>query len=127
MNAVDDELVKREIKCVVEELERVENRKDIPGMLDLLADDFIFVHAEGLVEGKQAMEVLLNKAVQNYLSSKHVPLRIEVSSSGDMAWLFGYELNNRQGAEGVVETKQSYLLTFRKVAGKWKQAAVCLA
>ena len=43
-------------------------------------------------------------------------MRTEISSSADTTWLLAYELNKRQGAEGVVETKQYYLLTFRKIA-----------
>jgi ketosteroid isomerase-like protein len=127
MNTVDIEPEKKEIMRAMEELETAENRKDIEGILDLIAEDIVFVNRDSMIEGKQETEEMLRKAAENYISSKHIPLRIEVSSSGDMAWLLGYELNKREGSEGIVETKQSYILTFRKVEGKWKQGAVCIA
>ncbi len=43
-----------------------------------------------------------------------------------MGWVLGYELNRRQRAEGIVETKQHYILTFKKIEGSWKEVAVCL-
>jgi ketosteroid isomerase-like protein len=127
MNIVDIETEKEEILRNIQELESAENRKDIEGMLQLAADDFVFVYRDAKIEGKADAGEMLNESAKNFLSSKHVALRVEVSVSGDMAWLLGYELNDRAADGGVVETKQYYVITFRKVDGKWKQVAVCVA
>ena len=126
MSRVDIETEKKEILRNMEELEAAENRKDIEGILALLAEDFVFVSRHGKIEGREATRKMLKEAVKNYISSEHVPVRVEVSSSGDMAWLLGYEVNRRKRDEGVIETKQRYLVTFRKVKGRWKQVVVCL-
>ncbi len=127
MSAVNMDIEKEEVVRHIQELETAENRKDIQGILELLTEDCAFVYRENKFEGKQGFEDMLRGSVTDFISSKHVPVRVEVSSSGDMAWLFGYELNQRNRDEGNVETKQYYLITFRKVDGKWKEVMVCLA
>lgn len=127
MNGLNIDSERKGILRNLEELEEAENRKDIEGLLELVTDDFVFLYRDSKIEGKPDFKKMLEGAVQNYISSKHIPLRIEISASGDMAWLSGYELNRRTNGNGVVETKQYYLITFRKDNKKWKQVAVCLA
>ncbi|UCH02802.1 MAG: nuclear transport factor 2 family protein [Candidatus Bathyarchaeota archaeon] len=127
MKTVDIEAEKKEILRHIEELEAAENRKDIEGILKLVAEDFVFMYRNSKIEGKEDTREMLKESVKNFISSKHVPLRVEVSSSGDMAWYLGYEINERERDEGIVETKQNALATFRKVESKWKQVAVCIA
>ena len=127
MNAVNIGNEKIDVVRHIHELETAENRKDIQAILELLTEDCVFVYRESKFEGKQGFEDMLRGSVTNFISSKHVPVRVEVSSSGDMAWLFGYELNQRNREEAIVETMQYYLITFRKVEGKWKEVMVCLA
>jgi ketosteroid isomerase-like protein len=126
MCATDTETAEREILSHMEELEAAENRKDIEGILRLLADDFVFVSRHGLTEGKESTGKMLRRAATDYVSSKHVPLRVQVSASGDMAWLLGYEVNERERDEGIVETTQFYVLILKKVEGIWQEVAVCL-
>jgi ketosteroid isomerase-like protein len=111
----------------MEALEAAENRKDIEGMLALAVEDFTFVTRDRKIEGKHDVGEMFKGAAKNYISSKHVPIRVEVSSSGDMAWLLGYELNKRHREGAVVETKQYYVLTFKKVDSEWKEVVVCIA
>lgn len=123
---VDIKAEKEEILRMMKVLEAAENRKDIEGILELLTEDFVFVLRSAKYEGIASIREMLERSVQDFISSEHVPLRVEVSSSGDMAWLLGYEINKREMDEGIVETRQNYLVTFRKVEGKWKQVAVCV-
>jgi ketosteroid isomerase-like protein len=127
MTTVDIEAEKKEILRNIEELESAENRKDIERILELATDDLVIMSRSGRYEGKEELRELLERLFQTYISSKHVPLRVEVSPSGDMAWLHGYDITKRKRDEGIVETGGDYLVTFRKVEGKWKQVAVCLA
>ncbi|MFQ5911307.1 MAG: nuclear transport factor 2 family protein [Thermoplasmata archaeon] len=127
VKTVDIEVEKEEILRMIKALGAAENRKDIEGILKLLAEDFVFVQRGAKYEGIASMREMLETAVEGFVSSEHVPLRVEVSPSGVMAWLLGYEITKREGDEGIVKTKTDYLVTFRKVEGKWKQVAVCLA
>jgi ketosteroid isomerase-like protein len=116
----------KEILNNIKELESAENRKDIKGILELITEDFVFVNRNAKLEGKEETGRMLEKSTQDFISSKHFPFRVEISSSGDMAWLLAYELNERERDGSIVETKQYYMLTFKKVEGRWKQTAVCL-
>ena len=126
MNLVDIELEKQGILRNLAELESAENRKDIEGILGLLAEDFVFVYRDARIEGKAETGDMLKESARNFISSKHISLRVEISLSGDMAWLLGYELNERERDGSIAETKQYYVITFRKIEGRWKQVAVCL-
>ena len=115
---VDIEAEKKEILHSISDLESAENNKDIEGILGLITEDFILVHRETRREGIENVRELLETHIHRYKQKQHVPLRVEVSS--DMTWLFGYEVDDR-------DRKEYYLMTFRKVDGVWKQAAVCVA
>jgi ketosteroid isomerase-like protein len=128
MSYVDDDraldLEKREILRNIRELESAENRKDIEGILDLITDDFILVHHSAKFVGKASIREWLERNIGSYVSSRYEPAHIEVSSSGNMAWLMGTEINKRVRGQGVVERRENHMIIFRKVNGKWKQAAV---
>jgi ketosteroid isomerase-like protein len=127
MNKVDVENEKKMLLQNIKELELAENRKDIQGILDLITDDFMIVYRGARVEGKAETREWLKESTKNFISSRHVPLRVEVSISGDIAWLIATETNWRKRDEGVVETEQFYMLTFKKSDSNWKQSAVCIA
>ena len=80
MNMVDIEYEKKKTLQNVEELETAENRKDIQGILELITDDFVIAFRDAKVEGKAATREWLEESAKNYISSKHVPIRVEVSS-----------------------------------------------
>jgi ketosteroid isomerase-like protein len=106
--------------------EDLENERDVDGIMELMTEDSVFVSHSFKYEGKENIREWLKGNLRTFVSSKHVPLRVEVSSSGDMAWLLGYETGKRVRDEGIVETRGDYIVTFRKVEGKWKTVAVCL-
>ena len=117
MSSVTVEAEKKAILRNIKNLESAENRKDVEGILELITDDFILVHRETRREGIEEVRELLEKHIDGYKQKQQVPLRVEVSS--DMAWLYGYEIEENG-------RKEYYLMTFRKVNGVWKQAAVCV-
>ena len=117
MSSINVEAEKKAILRSIKNLESDENRKDVEGILELIVDDFILVHRETRREGINDVRELLEKHIDGYKQKQHVPLRVEVSL--DMAWLFGYEVDESG-------RKEYYLMTFRKVDGVWKQAAVCV-
>jgi hypothetical protein len=68
MHTVGTEAEKKEIIRAKEELETRENRKDIQGILDLLAEDFVFVFGDIMLEGKHKTEKMLFDTVKNYIA-----------------------------------------------------------
>lgn len=127
MKSTQQEIEIQAITRNLEELEIAENRKSIEEILYLVTDDFMIVFHDRVISGKADLAAMLQESIKNFISSKHVPSRIEVASSCDLAWLFGYELNQRAKGSEIVETKQFYIITFRKEGGTWKQSAVCVA
>ncbi len=127
MTTMDIETEKKEILHTFREFESAENRKDVEGILEFVTKDSVIVLRSAKYEGIVSIKEWLERSFLTFISSKHVPLRVEVSSSGDMAWLLGHETSKRERDEGIVETSGDYLVTFRKVEGKWKQVAVCIA
>ena len=127
MSSVDVEAEKREILGKIRELESAENRKDVEGILDLITDDFILVHHSAKYVGKANIREWLERNIETYVSTKYEPAHIEVSSSGNMAWLMGSEINKRIRDQVVIERKENHMIIFRKVDGEWKQAAVQVA
>ena len=124
---VDIKAEKKEILRNIEELESAENRKDIEGILELVTEDFVLVYKGAKTEGSTSVRKWLERNVPNLVSSKRVPLRVEVSSSGDMAWLLGYEINKNMRHGEIVEKREDNLIIFRKVEGKWKQVVVSIS
>ena len=117
MSSITVEAEKKAILRNIKSLESAENHKDVEGILELITDDFILVHRETRREGIENVRELLEKHIHGYKQKQHVPLRVEVSS--DMAWVYGYEADEK-------DKKEYYLMTFKKTDGLWKQAAVCV-
>ena len=126
MSSVDVEAEKKEILHTFEEFESAEKRKDIEGILELVTEDFVLVSHRGKYEGREAIGELLKESMKTLVSIVHVPVRVEVSSSGDMAWLLGHETSKRERDGGIREASGDYIMAFRKVKGEWKQVAVCI-
>jgi len=128
MNKVNIESEKKEILRFIEELVAAEKRKDIEGVLKMFADDFVIIYKQDVkIEGKTAITELIKKTIKKFIDAKQIPLRVEVSSSGDMAWLLAYEIFKSEKQEGIFEEKIPYMMAFRKEDGKWKGVAVCEA
>lgn len=123
---VDAEAEKKEILRMAKVVEEAENRKDIEEILEYFTEDSVCMVSSGKHEGIEGIREWLERGYRNLISSKHVPLRVEVSSSCDMAWVLGHETAKRERDEGIVETGGDYLYTLRKVEGKWKTVALCV-
>ena len=121
---VDIEAEKKEIECMIKECEAAENRKDTEKELEYFTKDAVYQRRNGKDEGIEAIRGQFLKNIRSFVSSEHMPLRIEVSSSGDMAWVLGYFTTKYDRAEGVVEGGGNWLAALRKVDGKWKYVAL---
>jgi ketosteroid isomerase-like protein len=126
MKTVDIEAEKKELLRGMKVYEDLENERDLDGIMELMTEDSVFVSRSFKHEGKENIREWFKGNLRTVVSSKHVPLRVEVSSSGDMAWLLGHETGKRVRDEGIVEISGDYMMVLRKVEGKWKSVAVCL-
>jgi ketosteroid isomerase-like protein len=107
-------------------VEAAENRKDIEEILEWFTEDSVCLVRGGKYEGIESIREWLERGYRVLISSKHVPLRVEVSSSGDMAWIMGYATVKSERDEGIVEIREDYLQTLRKVEDIWKTVALCV-
>jgi len=123
---VDIEAEKKELLRMAKVVEAAENRKDIEEILETFTEDSVCLARSGKYEGIESIREWLERGYRVLISSKHVPLRVEVSSSGDMAWIIGYATIKEERDEGIVEITEDYLTTLRKVEDIWKTVALCV-
>jgi ketosteroid isomerase-like protein len=123
---VNIESEKKKILSILDEFTATAIRKDVEGRMELLADDFVIIFGKfQVIEGKGAFREVVRKTIENYVDARYVPLRVEVSSSGDLAWLLAYEIAKYKKQEGIVEIKTPFMWSFKKEDGKWKIVASC--
>ncbi len=121
---VDIEAEKKKIERMKKECEAAENRKDLEKELEFFTHDAVYQRPSGKDEGIEAIRESLKNNIRSIVSSEHTPLRIEVSSSGDMAWVLGSYLVKFERDEGIVEEGGNWLAALMKVNGEWKYAAL---
>ena len=121
---VDIEAEKKKIEHMIKECETAESRRNLEKELEFFTHDAVYQGPSHKYEGIEAIRESLKKNVQSIVSSEHTPLRIEVSSSGDMAWVLGSYLIKYERDEGIVEGGGNWLAALMKVNGEWKYAAL---
>jgi len=89
--------------------------------MQLIADDII-VQSANMPQfiGKGAYREFMREYYKTLVSTVGLSTRIEVSSSGDMAYDAGTMRVVMKGPEGQFEDDQKYLAVYRKMDGKWK-------
>lgn len=120
------------LKAEVKTIERLredwleaENRKDVEATMEFMHDDII-LHVANIPQflGKDALKGPFSDYIKNRLiSTDSISSRIEVSSSGDMAYDIGTSLARVKGQEGPVEVRQKYLIVWKMIDGEWKCVA----
>jgi len=97
------------------------NRKDIDAEMALIADK-ILVQSAGMPQfvGKKAYREFMEEYYKTLVSTIGESSRIEVSSSGDMAYDAGIMKVILKGPEGTIEDEQKYFAVYQKIDGEWK-------
>jgi len=124
MQFVDIEAEKKKIVQMIKECEAAENRKDLEKELEFFTHDAVYQRRSGKDEGIEAIREHFEGDIRSFVSSEHVPLRIEVSSSSDMAWVLGSFIVKYERDEGIVESGGNWLAALKKDNGRWKYAAL---
>jgi ketosteroid isomerase-like protein len=100
---VDVEAEKRGIQTATKSIKAAENRKDIHAALEFMIEDYISLecHAPHIQE-RDAWAEDYEEFCTSFASTSITPLRIEDSSSGDMAWEHGeYARRFRECSGGI--------------------------
>jgi len=121
---VDIEAEKIKIKRMIKECEAAESRRDLEKELEFFTHDAVYQGRSGKNEGIEAIREHFKGNIRSIVSSEHVPLRIEVSSSCDMAWVLGIFVVRYERDEGIVDEGGNWLAALMKVNGGWKYAAL---
>ena len=79
------------------------------------------------IQGKKAAREFYNQFLPVLVSTKGGLRKIEVSSSGDMAFVSGYHLTTTKGPEGPIEDEGKFLGVYKKIDGAWKCVAVSIS
>lgn len=125
MRGVDVEAEEQTIERLRGEWLEAENRKDVEATMAFMSDDVI-LHVANIPQflGKDALREPFSDYIRNRLiSTDSWSSRIDVSSSGDMAYDIGTSLAKVRGQEGPIEVKQKYLNIWKKTGGDWKCVA----
>ncbi len=128
MKTVDIDSEKREIERVVKATFEAEDRKDLEGFLKLMSDD-VLIQLPNVpeIQGKKAVREFYNQFLPILVSTKGGVRKVEVSSSGDMAWFSGYHLTTTKGPEGPIEDEGKFLAVYKKIDGAWKGVALSIS
>jgi len=101
------------------------NRKDLDAEMRLIADDIIVQPANmPQFTGKGTYREFMEEYYKTLVSTSGESTRIEVSSSGDMAYDIGTMKVVLTGPEGRYEDDQKYFAVYKKINGKWKCTAL---
>ncbi len=101
------------------------NRKDIDAEMALIADNIIVQPANmPQFVGKKAYREFMEEYYKILVSTVGESSRIEVSSSGDMAYDAGTMKVLLKGPEGTIEDEQKYFAVYQKIDGEWKCTAL---
>jgi ketosteroid isomerase-like protein len=96
-------------------------------MLELMTDDpLLHICAVPLVMGQAAVRHLYFEFFKTFVSTNITSQKINISSSGEIAWDYGIYVNEFQSPEGNNKEEGKYLDIYHKVDGKWKGAAFCI-
>jgi len=93
-------------------------RKDKASLLQWYADDFVFTHGTGLVEGKEAWLRTVMDTATHYLSRSHDSLTTEVH--GRLAIVHGKLTVQRAMDKGVSMYELWYVRVFEKRKRHWQ-------
>jgi uncharacterized protein (TIGR02246 family) len=125
---VNMEAEKAAIERLMRETEAAENRKDVDGMLEGMADDaFLQLCGSPQIQGHDAFRKLYEEFFKVFVGTSITILGTEVSASGDMAWQYGTHVNELESPDGRIKQPGKWMGVLKSVDGKWKWAAISIS
>ena len=123
---VDIEAEKKKIWEANQDWFKLESDHQVDKIFERYITDDIIFQAAGMPQfvGKEANYAFMKPFIEEYIiSGNGKPTRIEVASSGDLAYDLGNSTIMMNGPNGPYEDKQKYLIVWKKIDGKWKAVA----
>ena len=99
------------------------NNKDLETLLGSLAEDHV-AHEPNVPPfvGREAQRPLLEEFSKVLVSIHWEIEKLEISTSGDMAYILGTYHVVTEGSAGQVEVDGQYISMLKKLNGEWKHA-----
>lgn len=125
MIEIDLEAEKKILRQYITKWHEAEVQGDYEACLNFYAEDAI-VHPPNRdpVKGKATIREFHKDVLHNVESGIGETTRIEISSSGDLAYDIGLSHMVFKSTEGLVEEVQKYLIVWKKINGEWKCIAI---
>jgi ketosteroid isomerase-like protein len=104
------------------------NNKDIEAVLSHLAEDHV-AHEPNRPPyvGREAQRPGLEGFFEILVSENWEITKIEISASGDLAYVLGSYQLVFEGDEGQIEDEGKYLSVVKKINGEWKYVALSVS
>ena len=93
--------------------------KDVEGTCSFFADDFVIPYGDSLRDKKWYREFLMERISEGVAWKMHLPDRLEVSASGDLAYAVGY-YDMVRNAEAKAEKHCGLDVLKKQKDGSWK-------
>lgn len=133
-NDIDTVAEEEAIRKINEEFSEAISAKDVDRVVSLVTDDVLLLTRETdpskpdeplHLEGRETVRLMNERffRVTKGMSMKAVPSRIEISKSGDLAYLVGdYDTTFEMQDGGSFVIRGRYLFVLRNEMGSWKIA-----
>ena len=114
-------------EAAIRELDRRDmeayNNKNLEALLGSLAEDYV-AHEPNMppIVGREAQRPLVEGFFNVLVSINWEIEKLEISTSGDMAYILGAYHVVTESAEGQAEVDGKYINVFKKINGEWKHA-----
>ena len=97
------------------------NNKDLETLLGSLAEDHV-AHEPNVspIVGREAQRPLMEEFFKVFVSINWEIEELEISTSGDMAYILGTYHVVIEGSEDQVEVDGKYINVLKKINGEWK-------
>ena len=99
--------------------------KDADKILDLYSADAVSMSSEkptltGIQEIRKHIESMLSDSALIFNTYKYSIDVMEISASGDLAYVRGHDEVTMKTKEGTIQDKGRYIDIWKKIDGKWK-------
>jgi uncharacterized protein (TIGR02246 family) len=125
MSQIDIEAEKKAILKIMNDYIKAHNNKDLEGTLKPYSEELKFL-AQGIpIVGKTALSEMVQEGFkEDYTHSMDI-LHIDVSDSGDMAYIIGKNKRVSHSDEGDAAIEYKALGVFKKENGEWRTVSLC--
>ena len=125
MSPVNLESEKKAIPKIMNDYIKAHNNKDLEGTLKPYSEELKFL-AQGIpIVGKDALSKMVKEGFKGDYTHSMDILHIDISDSGDMAYIIGKNKRVSHSDEGDIAIEYKALGVFKKENGEWRVVSLC--